>query len=150
MGPVGAVVYMVLVLFFLKYIKHRISKSKALADYLLIKEILKIDLYGINEREPIIIIFLDYESNVYGELDTLISKGNAKFIIVFRAPIWLFRLKKLIWKQHIVLDGNQYSSMPKDGIVQMFKGGKLRHYSKPQEFLEYYNSKIQFHRHFDK
>lgn len=153
MEQFGVLVYMLIVLSILLYIKYRFFKIISLTDSSLMQAILEDAMESVTFRngENAIIIWLDYDSTIYAEMDTLITKATDKLIIIFRAPEWLFKLKKRIWQQHIVLDGNRHKLIAnKEGIIQKHKSGRLQYYDKPHEFLEYYNTKAKFLNRFEK
>lgn len=146
MGTIGVVAYLVVVFLILCYIKLCIEKTKHLAYRTLLKGIFDYDEYmWADEEVPFIIIFLNYDSSHYGEIDALISNGGGKFIIVLQAPEWLFNLKSQIWNQHTLIDAKKLGqSLNIEGIFSRSKRGKIRYFSKPYEFLEYHNSRLNF------
>ncbi|KEQ25421.1 hypothetical protein [Paenibacillus tyrfis] len=146
MGTIGVITYLIVVLFILCYIKLCIEKTKRLAYRTVLKGLFDSDEFmWVDEKVPFIIIFLNYDSSNYGEIDALISKGGEKFIIVLQAPEWLFTLKGQIWRQHTLIDAKKLGqSLNIEGIFSRSRRGKIQYFSKPYDFLEYHNSRLNF------
>ncbi|WP_076359223.1 MULTISPECIES: hypothetical protein [unclassified Paenibacillus] len=144
MGSVETIIYLLIILCILSYIKIRISKTTVLADNSMLKACLNEYLLGFKEG-AVIIIYLDYNSTTYSEIDTLITNESDKFIVVFRAPAWLFTLKMQMWKQHVVINGEKVPFLSNNEvIVRRTKTGRLQYFNNQREFLEYHRAKSTF------
>jgi hypothetical protein len=144
MGSIEIVVFLILILCVLGYIKIRIKKTQALADDAIIKAMMN-EYFMKFKQDTIVMINLDFESANYGEIDALISNESEKFIVILRGPEWLFALKKRMWNQHEVINRDEVPYLTsKIGIVKRTKKGHIQYFKNQREFLEYHRARSEF------
>lgn len=100
-------------------------------------------LYDLSDEVHELIIFLDYKSREFKEIDNILIEVPLRMTIVFNAPKWLVAAKTKKWGLHCVLDSNdlvQKNTYMNGTMIFQLKNGKYKKYNEVLSYMGLFHS----------